>query len=72
MTLLGIVLGAFGSTGASGDLFHATAMGPGLVGQLVDKMRSAPASTLDCQRCHSPHPVFDSFGLLQKNQPGCE
>ena len=33
---------------------HAKAMGPGLMGQLVDMMRSDPASALDCQRCHSP------------------
>ncbi len=33
---------------------HARAMGPGLMGQLVDMIGSDPQSALDCQRCHSP------------------
>ncbi len=33
---------------------HARSMGPGVMGQIVDMMRSDPPSALDCQRCHSP------------------
>lgn len=33
---------------------HAKAMGAGLMGQLVDMVRTDPESALDCQRCHSP------------------
>jgi hypothetical protein len=33
---------------------HAKAMGPGVMGQLVDLVRTDPDTALDCQRCHSP------------------
>jgi hypothetical protein len=33
---------------------HAKSMGPGVMGQLLDMMRSDPLSASDCQRCHSP------------------
>ncbi len=33
---------------------HAKAMGPGVLGQLVDLWRTDPGSALDCQRCHAP------------------
>lgn len=33
---------------------HAGAMGPGVMGQLVDLYRSDPATAIDCQRCHAP------------------
>lgn len=33
---------------------HAQSMGPGVMGQIVDLMRSEPGAALDCQRCHSP------------------
>jgi hypothetical protein len=33
---------------------HAKSMGPGIMGQLLDMMRSDVLSALDCQRCHSP------------------
>lgn len=33
---------------------HARAMGPGVLGQLVDMWRTDPESALDCQRCHAP------------------
>jgi thiol-disulfide isomerase/thioredoxin len=36
------------------DSLHAKSMGPGVMGQLVDMMRSDPEAALDCQRCHSP------------------
>lgn len=45
---------------------HARSMGPGVAGQLVDMIRTDPASALDCQRCHGPlaeqqvaNPAFD-------------
>jgi Cytochrome c554 and c-prime len=33
---------------------HARSMGPGVMGQIVDMMRSDPSAAMDCQRCHSP------------------
>ncbi|MBI4608584.1 MAG: redoxin domain-containing protein [Candidatus Rokubacteria bacterium] len=33
---------------------HARAMGPGVMGQLVDMWRADPESARDCQRCHAP------------------
>jgi len=33
---------------------HARAMGPGVMGQLVDMWRTDSESALDCQRCHAP------------------
>ncbi len=33
---------------------HARSMGPGVMGQIVDLMRSDPSTALDCQRCHGP------------------
>ncbi|MFQ5912084.1 MAG: multiheme c-type cytochrome [Nitrospinota bacterium] len=33
---------------------HAKAMGPGIVGQLVDMFRASPADALNCTTCHAP------------------
>ena len=33
---------------------HARAMGPGVTGQLVEMLASAPRSALACQQCHAP------------------
>jgi cytochrome c554/c'-like protein len=33
---------------------HARAMGPGVAGQLVEMLQSAPADALGCQTCHAP------------------
>ena len=33
---------------------HARAMGPGVAGQLVEMLQTAPADALGCQTCHAP------------------
>ncbi|MBI2879011.1 MAG: redoxin family protein, partial [Candidatus Rokubacteria bacterium] len=33
---------------------HAKAMGPGVMGQLVDMYRTDPATAIHCQSCHAP------------------
>src|ERR671924_537808 len=33
---------------------HARAMGPGVAGQLVDMLQTAPADALGCHTCHAP------------------
>lgn len=33
---------------------HAKAMGPGILGQLVEMLRNSPADALDCTTCHAP------------------
>src|SRR5262245_10518040 len=33
---------------------HSKAMGPGVAGQLVEMLTSAPADALGCQNCHAP------------------
>jgi len=33
---------------------HSRAMGPGVMGQLVDMIRQDPAGVRDCQACHAP------------------
>ena len=45
---------------------HARAMGPGVTGQLVEMLESAPADALGCYTCHAPlaeqrpqNPAFD-------------
>ncbi len=50
---------------------HAKAMGPGIVGQLVDMFRNSPGDALDCTTCHAPlaeqQPVLFSSGKIVKN-----
>jgi hypothetical protein len=45
---------------------HARAMGPGVSGQLVEMLRSDPASALDCLRCHAP--LAEQAPLLREGQ----
>ena len=55
---------------------HARAMGPGVTGQLVEMLESAPADALGCYTCHAPlaeqrpkNPAFDP--ALSSHGLGC-
>jgi thiol-disulfide isomerase/thioredoxin len=47
---------------------HASSMGPGVMGQLLDMMRSDPEAAVDCQRCHSPLSEQQQVGRNREGQ----
>ena len=47
--------------------FHHQAMGPGVLGQLLDMERDAPVLSTSCQRCHAP--LAEQVPYLEKGKP---
>ncbi len=47
--------------------FHHKAMGPGVLGQLLDMELDAPVLSISCQRCHAP--LAEQIPYLQKGKP---
>jgi hypothetical protein len=49
------------------ESFHHKAMGPGVLGQLLDMELDAPALSISCQRCHAP--LAEQIPYLQQGKP---